>query len=282
MYRSPLVSVVITIYQGVNDEHLLAALTSIKAQSHRALETLIVVDGPIDERKNSILEEFAKAELCRIIRLPENVGPGAARNAGIKAAQGKYIAICDADDVNHADRFAIQIAYLEQGGFDVISSSMYVVDSQGQIVGVRELPTDAAAVRRLAPYSCPLNNPAVFGRARVLKAALYDEKYRVSEDYDLWIRLLLRGFRLGNTSERTVYYRQLEADYYKRRGVKYAIADLRVKVNAARLVPIYVRPHVWLVGSLAAAARLLPHGLFALAYRLKSTGYAHFFRHRSE
>jgi glycosyltransferase involved in cell wall biosynthesis len=259
------------VYRGANDEHFRLSLNSIFQQSYKNIETLVVIDGEIDSKKKALLHDLAEAKRITIVNLPASKGPAGARNAGILEAQGEYIAIMDADDIADKERIITQKTFLEQERADVVSSGVYLIDENGTVIGERVLPTSVAGVSRLAPYRCPLHNPAAFGRAEVFKSNLYNEGYRVAEDYELWVRLLLLGYRLSNCKERTVFYRQGAAALSKRRGLAYVLADLQVKRKAARLVLWFEKPVVLLLAMLAAGTRLLPSVVFKPIYRLKDT-----------
>jgi glycosyltransferase involved in cell wall biosynthesis len=95
MLDFPTISVVIPLYN--KGEYIKRALTSVLNQTCRVLEIIVVDDGSTDEGLERV-ERLARANsTIRIIR-QENKGPGAARNAGLHIAEGKYIAFLDADD----------------------------------------------------------------------------------------------------------------------------------------------------------------------------------------
>ena len=103
----PLVSVVVPTYNGAR--HLGEALRSALAQTHPAVEILVVVDGSTDET-GDVLAGFG--DQITVIR-QENRGGGAALNRGVDAATGKYVAPLDDDDVWHPEKLATQAAFLE-------------------------------------------------------------------------------------------------------------------------------------------------------------------------
>src|SRR5579864_6120600 len=107
----PVVSVVMIVY---NVERFLGeAIQSILGQTFREFEFLIVDFGSTDESK-SIVSSFAAKD--RRIKLHEiqNCGLAEARNAGCSLAQGKYIAIIDADDISLPERLRWQVDFMEK------------------------------------------------------------------------------------------------------------------------------------------------------------------------
>jgi glycosyltransferase involved in cell wall biosynthesis len=92
----PLLSVVVPVYRV--EEYLSACLDSILDQGFTDLE-LVAVDDASDDGSAAILSAYAARDpRVRVLRLPENRGLGAARNAGLAAATGDYVWFVDSDD----------------------------------------------------------------------------------------------------------------------------------------------------------------------------------------
>lgn len=92
---SPLVSIVIPIYNS--SKYLKKCIESIKNQSYKNLEIILVDDGSTDDSPK-IIQEYAKKDSRIIIISQKNTGQSSARNAGIKKATGEYISFIDSDD----------------------------------------------------------------------------------------------------------------------------------------------------------------------------------------
>ncbi|HWA89878.1 MAG TPA: glycosyltransferase family A protein [Rhizomicrobium sp.] len=103
--EGPRVSVIVAAYNA--ERTIAAALASLAAQSWRNLEILVVDDASTDRTA-------ALAARFRLIRQPVNRGAYVARNVGVAAATGDFIAFHDADDVAHPERIARQMAPLLQ------------------------------------------------------------------------------------------------------------------------------------------------------------------------
>lgn len=102
--RPPLVSCIVPVFNG--ERYLSEALDSIFAQTHPALDVLVVDDGSTDGSA-----EVAKSFGDRIRYLfHPNAGPAAARNLGLEAARGEFVAFLDADDLWHPEKLALQLA----------------------------------------------------------------------------------------------------------------------------------------------------------------------------
>ena len=106
------VSVVMPTY---NRAHLLPPVVeSILSQDFRDLELVIVDDGSTDNTAEVVQEIQARDPRVRYVRLPQNRGVGFARDAGLRYAPGRYIALADSDDLWMPGRLREQVAILEK------------------------------------------------------------------------------------------------------------------------------------------------------------------------
>jgi glycosyltransferase involved in cell wall biosynthesis len=103
--ENPLVSVIIPVHNGAR--YLREALESVFAQTYRPFEVVVVDDDSADDSA-IIAESFPDV---RYIHQP-NQGVAAARNHGIEAARGEFLAFLDQDDLWIAEKLTLQIGYL--------------------------------------------------------------------------------------------------------------------------------------------------------------------------
>lgn len=111
----PLVSVMIGVYNGA--PFVAEAIDSVLAQSHRALELIVVDDGSEDETPEIVGGYGSELKYIR----QERGGMAASRNRAIQEAEGSYFAFLDADDRFPADKLERQLAvFAEQPELDVV------------------------------------------------------------------------------------------------------------------------------------------------------------------
>jgi hypothetical protein len=193
----PTFSLVITAYEAAGT--IAEAVRSALDQTHPALEVIVVDDGSRDHL-DVALAPFGDA--ISLVR-KENGGGASARNAGVAAARGDFMAILDADD--RYDRRRLEaIAGLARARPDldlVTTDAAFVVD--GEVAGTfLEHNTFATVDQRTAIFaSCfPGGWPAV--RLAPLRAiGGFDEQMRIAYDWDCWLRLLLAGSMAGIVAE---------------------------------------------------------------------------------
>jgi len=209
----PRVSIVIPTY---NNAHFLpAAIASCRAQSFDSCEVIVVDDGSTDHTR----EVLAGCEdQVKVLSL-DHSGVCRARNAGIEAARGEYVAFLDADDYFLPDKLARQVACFEANpGLAIVHSGWRVVDAAG-----RELaPVEPWRVApRLELQSWLIWKPVfpgamMFRREALLKVGGFDPQFRQAEDVELVFRLALDGCAAEWVKIPTVCYRQHGANTVKR------------------------------------------------------------------
>jgi len=189
------------------ENHIGEALVSLLDQTLDDFEIIVVDDASTDS--TAAVAEALDDVRIRLIRLPDNRGAAGARNAGLRAALGQYVAIQDADDVSRPDRLARQLAYLkEHPRVDVLGAQIRVIDDDGEAVGRREYPTGHAAIMRVMPRWNPIAHSTVMTRTDlVIRAGGYPERMRAAHDYALWAELAGRGAVFANLPATLVGYR---------------------------------------------------------------------------
>ncbi len=135
----PLVSVVIPTFH--RPDLLLRAIQSVQAQTFRALEIVIVIDG-VDVETSKALECIVDPRL-KVICLPGKVGRGAATNAGVQAANTEWIALLDDDDEWLPDKIMIQwqTAQSSQSQCPIISCRFKARAEAGELTWPRRSPS---------------------------------------------------------------------------------------------------------------------------------------------
>jgi glycosyltransferase involved in cell wall biosynthesis len=180
-----LVSVVIPSYNYAR--FVTEAVGSALAQSYPHVEIIVVDDGSTDNTRE-VLEPFRD----RIRYLAQtNQGLSAARNTGIRAAQGEFIALLDADDVWHPRKLEVQLSYLqEHPEIGLLATELFteqleewpVIDVRGIVPRLFTLD-DVVGRGHFAPSS------AVIRKNCLEAVGLFDPTLRAVEDRDMWIRL---------------------------------------------------------------------------------------------
>lgn len=138
MPEAPLVSVVIPVFNG--ERYLLAALESVACQTFAPLEVIVVDDGSTDGSV-AIAKQFPR---FRLIVAP-HLGVSAARNRGVDASSGRYLAFLDADDTWYPDKIAEQVALAEREPRHGLVTVLQDYRFEGPAPGWFRGPTDGSS-----------------------------------------------------------------------------------------------------------------------------------------
>ena len=202
------VSVVIPMYDAA--PWIGEALASVAAQSRPVHECLVVDDGSTDYGP-TIVRAFAASSPCpvRLISV-EHGGVSAARNAGIEASTGDFVAFLDADDVWEQSKIERQVAVMQRSDAVMCTTGYAMFDTETRrvsgIVSVRH--PDRAIRRWVALEGHGLgSSTALVRRAALDRVKEFDPRVSVCEDIELTVRLLEVGSILIDR-EVLVGYRQ--------------------------------------------------------------------------
>jgi len=203
----PAVSVVIPCYRVT--EYITGTLSSLRTQTFRNFETIVVNDGcPDTSNLEHALEPF-REEVVYIRQ--ENQGVSAARNAGIGAARAPLIALLDGDDEWEATYLEKHVALLDSHPeIDAVYPNVLLVGKNPwagrlmmDIYPSRGEVTFAKVVRQ----ECTVFSCLTARRSSLERGGLFDPALRSAEDMDLWLRMLHSGAKITYHSEPLVRHR---------------------------------------------------------------------------
>jgi glycosyltransferase involved in cell wall biosynthesis len=190
MENAPLVSVVMATYNM--GQYVEQAVRSVLEQDYPAVEVIVVDDGSTDHTP-AVLSQFAGDARVRAMR-QENAGQTVAKNRGWRAAQGKYIGFCDADNLWLPGKLALQVPLLEaRGGFAVSYGDIQLVDGNNNDLPNPKVKRYSGKITGLLLVDnfVTFNTTLVPGHL-LEEAGGFDESLRMGIDYDLWLRLSVK------------------------------------------------------------------------------------------
>lgn len=202
MSAAPAITVLMTVFNG--EKHLPAAVESILRQSFRDFEFLVVDDASTD-RSLDVLKSFAvRDSRLRILENTTNKGQTACLNQGLREARGEWIARQDADDLSLPKRLESHWNAIHANPDLVLTGvNGWIIDESSRCTGMIHVPLNDSGIRWSMPWRNPFIHTGVMFRAG---EGVYDEKFRICQDWELWNRLAERGQML-NLSKRLVVYR---------------------------------------------------------------------------
>jgi glycosyltransferase involved in cell wall biosynthesis len=206
---SPRVSILLPARNAADT--LASCLASIVRQTESAWECIIVDDGSTDGTKELAHEVSSQDPRFRLIATPQR-GLISALNEGLRHCRAPFVARMDADDVMHRERLSAQLLALDaDGSLAGVGSHVRLFPRRRMSARLGEYerwlnslrtPTDVA---RDAYVECPVAHPSLMMRREVFDAGYMERGW--PEDYDLVLRTLSRGGRIGVVPKRLLGWR---------------------------------------------------------------------------
>lgn len=192
------VSVVIPCYKSSST--IERAVRSVERQTLRPLEVILVDDSSLDGslKKLEELRDSHPRGWITVIEMDRNMGPGSARNRGWEVARGDYIAFLDSDDSWHPRKIEVQYEWMKKHPEVSLSGHNYShIQMDGSVFSKQEESTlSEVGFSKVSKISLLRSN--VFSTPTVmLKKDLpfrFEDGRRFSEDYQLWLEILLSGY----------------------------------------------------------------------------------------
>jgi teichuronic acid biosynthesis glycosyltransferase TuaG len=199
-----LVSIIVPVYNAAS--YIEKTIEMVRQQTYSDWELILVDDASTDESAAVIRRMFSEGDI-RLIQKSRNGGAAAARNTGLAAARGRYIAFLDADDVWMPDKLTRELAFMKDRQAGFVFSAYEFGDEQargtGKIVHVPERLTYREALTRTVIFTTTV----LLDRDKIS-----DELIRMpeveSEDTATWWQILRAGHIACGLDEVLAIYRR--------------------------------------------------------------------------
>ena len=242
----PLVSIIIANHNG--GAFIQDALASCLRQTIRNIEVIVIDDASTDDSVVRVRRFARDDDRIRLIRTPTQLGPGGARNHGLAVARGIWLAILDSDDIMHPRRLSQLLEASRVLNVEILADNQLVFDDakahpsrplleQNDLALDRSITTERYVLSNsLFSRSVPLGylKPLMLRSFLEEQDCRYDPSLRIAEDYDLILRLLLKGARFHVCPQMTYFYRRHAASTSHRLST----ADLSAMLAADEAVRV--------------------------------------------
>jgi glycosyltransferase involved in cell wall biosynthesis len=224
-------SVSMCVYGKDNPAWFETAVESILNQTAKPDEVVLVVDGPVPDALNQIIEKYEALDFFRIIRFAENQGHGNARRAGLEACTHELVALMDADDISRPERFEKQLArFCEDPALSIVGGNIAeFIDTPENAVGFRIVPNADEEIKAYMKKRCPFNQVTVMFKKNDVQAVGGYIDWFWEEDYYIWLRMYLGGQRFANVDGVLVDVRVGKEMYQRRGGMKYFKSEAKLQ-----------------------------------------------------
>lgn len=179
-----LVDIIIPAYNP--GKHLLDAIDSCMSQEYRNYLITVIDDNSGDDVER-MLEPYPDV---RYIRNKRNLGPGGARNVGIRASEAPLISLLDSDDMMHPKKLKLAVeAFERRPELGLTCGNYQILVDRARLMRPfykRPIKVNHASLMR---QNLVASGSTTFTRKAAEDVGLFDEDYWISEDYDMWVRI---------------------------------------------------------------------------------------------
>jgi glycosyltransferase involved in cell wall biosynthesis len=194
----PKISVIMCVHNG--EKYLNRAVDSILYQTFEDFEFIVIDDASTDST-NNILSKY-KDNRLRIFRNTHQMGLYKSSNIGLRQAFGDYIARMDADDISLPERLEKEKKFLDENpDYALVGTCYFIIDQSDRILdkaGIHFTNEDIQKIMLIG--NCFGHGTTMFRRDCIEKVGFYNEEFKYSGDYDLWLRISER-YKVCNLNE---------------------------------------------------------------------------------
>ena len=263
-------SVLLSLYHKEKPEYLEKCFESIwDQQTLKPTEIVLVLDGPIGEGLTKSVERWQQklGNILKIVTLAENVGLGKALNEGLKHCTNEWVFRMDTDDICVEKRFEYQLQFIKNNpnvvlfGGQILEFDKNVNDANK----LKPVPEEYSDILTFSKKRNPFNHMTVAYKKSIILSLHGYQHHLFMEDYNLWLRVISKGYEVANLSQVLVYARVGNGMHARRRGSEYIksekqLLDLKIALKTQSLISAYV------TFILRSFFRFLPSNLLGFVY----------------
>lgn len=219
----PEISIIIPTFNSY--DYICSAINSVLSQTYKDFEIIIIDDGSIDDTKEVLTKYNGKIRYL----YQENQGVASARNLGIRESKGEYIAFLDSDDLWIPDKLAIQMdVFNKKPDIGLVCSSCIEFNENKKLnYIIRPRNFRGCSFKDLFLENFIQTSTVVTKKESFQKVGLFDERLKVAEDYDMWLRIA-RYYPVHFIKEPLVRYRINEKGLLKTESQYITLAHIHI------------------------------------------------------
>ena len=262
-------SVLQSVYKKDNPKYLDEAFQSIADNTIVPSQVVIVKDGLLTPDLETIIEHWQNKLPLKVVGYEENHGLCYALDYGLKYCDNEIIFRMDSDDLCYKNRFQKQLEFLEENP-DVALFSGYISEfdiDRNIPKSIRRVPITYDNIVTFLKKRSAFNHVAVcFKKSAIIDSGSY-QMVPWFEDYDLWIRVVQKGYKVANIPELLVDVRVGNDMIGRRHGITYAKQELFFLKRQLKNGFINKKDYIKLI-FLRVFIRLMPKWVLSIVYKL--------------
>lgn len=211
MDKENLVSIIVPVYNA--SAYIEETLRMVQRQTYENWELILVDDCSTDNSRELILAykgrtaASGRRQRIQLIELQKNSGAAAARNAGIDASNGRYIAFLDADDGWMRDKLQKELAFMKEKQAPFVFTSYEFGDEHGRGTGKIVHVPETLSYRKALTRTVIFTSTVLLDTDKTGKELIHMPEV-ASEDTALWWKLMRWGYQAYGMDEVLTIYRR--------------------------------------------------------------------------
>lgn len=264
------ISILLSLYHKENPLALEQCFQSIwKDQTIQPNEIVLVLDGPIGDELTQCVEKWQQiiGQPLQVIPLSQNIGLGKALNEGLKHCSNEWVFRMDTDDICKPDRFEKQIQFIQHNPNVVLFGGQILefdqVPNDSKVI--KSVPTNNQDIKEFAQKRCPFNHMTVAYKKSVITELGGYQHHLFMEDYNLWLRVIGKGYEVANLSDVILYARVGNGMHARRKGFEYIKSEKQL-LNLKKELKLQNPIHANILFLIRSTFRLLPSSMLGKVY----------------
>lgn len=265
-------SVLSSIYYKESPIHFNACMESIwDHQTLKPSEIILVEDGTLTPELDLVILQWKEklGKFLKITKLTQNVGTGKAKNIGLEQCTYEIVCIVDTDDISVTDRFEKQINELILDPELVILGGQITefIENIDSPSGMRRVPLKNLELCNYAKRQSPFNNMTIaYRKTKIIEVGGY-QHHLWMEDYNLFLRVIARGYKIQNLPDVLVYARIDNGMHARRKGYEYIKSEKQL-LNLKKELKLQSPIHANMLFLIRSAFRLIPSSILGKFYNI--------------
>lgn len=230
----PKISIIIPTYNG--GIFIKRTIESVLNQTFTDWELLIVDDCSTDNTTNIVKEFIEKDNRIKLFKTEKNSGcPATPKNIGIENAQGEYVAFLDHDDEWLPEKLEKQLFIFNKSNkskLGIVSSYITIKDNQtGRILSRHRSFPKKNPLQKLVQHNFFITCSSMIIKKSVFnKVGVFDNKFKVSDDWDMWLRMTKADYEFEVVPEYLVNYFTHENNLSNNNNIEKQLEEFKILI----------------------------------------------------
>lgn len=250
-----LVTVILPIYNG--EKHVDKCLNNLINQTHKNIEIIIINDGSKDNTSELLINYSKKDKRINIIENKINLGITRSLNLAINKSRGEFIIRQDIDEISILNRIELQLKHIIDNNLVLLGSNCINIYPNG--FRTEWGYYNAKTIYKILKYRSPFpHGTTIFRKTAFLKCNGYNEIYKTSQDFDLWIKMKKIG-KIDMIKDFLVERKIDDQSISKNKKFRQAYDSTFIRLKNAKIINL---PQILMFSFISLIISLLPNHFF--------------------